>query len=498
VRPMATVQCWTGAETKALRQAMRLSIRAFAAHLGIDARTVNKWEARHGTITLRPHTQELMDTALQRAPEDVQTRFAQTVSSAQQEQPTNQAQPVHVAATSAVMSGLDVETAEAGHELADHLTEECLAVEASQAGAINRRCVLGGVFGAGAVLYPRNVQVMGPRELVLNAARSSTILRSAIEAPKIEGRTLDEAQEDLRRLATAYVVNPEPTRMVPDLVILRDRLYMLLVRYGQRPSDARELNLLLGATCVLLASVSHDLGQPGAAMVQTRAALAFAELAEHPGLITWVYCTRAMIASWWGSAEEVLNHAQQARVAGLSGVGAIRLAGLEARALAQSGQREQVVGLLCAAQDQRDKPSPVDGLRDLGEVFTFSVAREHYYNAAAYACLGDWEAVEREASWVVSLYSAPETSQCWPVTMTLARVHLAQARLSLSGPEGAQDVLTHVFDLPSEHRIPQTVQALNGIQRQLRSKIYINLTVARDLDEAIRDFRLTADSEHRP
>jgi tetratricopeptide (TPR) repeat protein len=82
---MITVQCWTGVETKALRQAMRLSIRAFAAYLGIDARTVNKWEARHTTITLRPHTQELLDTALQQAPEDVQTRFTQTMRSAQQE-----------------------------------------------------------------------------------------------------------------------------------------------------------------------------------------------------------------------------------------------------------------------------------------------------------------------------------------------------------------------------------------------------------------------------
>jgi len=95
---MVTVQCWTGAETKALRQAMRLSIRAFAAHLGIDARTVNKWEARRGTITLRPDTQALMDTALERAPEEVKTRFTQTVHSAKQEQRGNAAQfvaPAH-------------------------------------------------------------------------------------------------------------------------------------------------------------------------------------------------------------------------------------------------------------------------------------------------------------------------------------------------------------------------------------------------------------------
>jgi transcriptional regulator with XRE-family HTH domain len=88
---MVSVQCWTGAETKALRQALRLSIRAFAAYLGIDARTVNKWEARHTTITLRPHTQALMDTALARAPDEVKTRFSHTVSSVGREQHGNTA-----------------------------------------------------------------------------------------------------------------------------------------------------------------------------------------------------------------------------------------------------------------------------------------------------------------------------------------------------------------------------------------------------------------------
>jgi tetratricopeptide (TPR) repeat protein len=95
---MTTVQCWTGAQTKALRQAMRLSIRAFAAHLGVDARTVNKWEARGATITLLPDNQALMDTALSRAPEDVKTRFTQAMDSSKQEQTTNEAKravPAH-------------------------------------------------------------------------------------------------------------------------------------------------------------------------------------------------------------------------------------------------------------------------------------------------------------------------------------------------------------------------------------------------------------------
>lgn len=357
-----------------------------------------------------------------------------------------------------------------------------------------RRHILKAI-GAGAALCPLTGQVTGLRELVLNAAHSSAVLHSAIDTSKIEDRTLNEARQDLNRLAADYVAMSDLNHILAELVILRDRLYMLLTRYGQRPADARELHLLLGATCVLLASLSHDLGEPSAAMIQTRTALAFAELAGHAGLITWVYCTRAMIASWWGSAGDVLHHAQRARAVGLSGVGAVRLAGLEARALAQSGQHQQGVELLHTAQAQRDKLSTIDSLRDLGEVFTFSVARQHYYNAAACTYMCDWKAVEREASRVISLYETPETGQCWPVTMTVSQVYLAQAQLSLSGPEGAQDALTPVFKIPDEQRIPQTVHALSRIRVQLRSKAYANLPAARDLDEAIHNFRPVVDNQ---
>src|SRR5262249_5191882 len=96
---MVTVQRWTGAETKALRQAMRLSIRGFAAYLGVDARTVNKWEARSNTITPLPDTQALLDTALSRAPEDVRTRFNQAVGNGEQDQGRPDAPQFTVAAT---------------------------------------------------------------------------------------------------------------------------------------------------------------------------------------------------------------------------------------------------------------------------------------------------------------------------------------------------------------------------------------------------------------
>lgn len=72
---MTTVQSWTGVETKALRRAMRLSVRAFAAYLGVEARTVNRWEARGSDITLRPDTQAMLDSALRLIDEEVRARF---------------------------------------------------------------------------------------------------------------------------------------------------------------------------------------------------------------------------------------------------------------------------------------------------------------------------------------------------------------------------------------------------------------------------------------
>lgn len=72
---MAIVQRWTGRDAKLLRAALRLSVRDFAAVLGVGARTVSKWEARGEGIIPTPDMQAVLDTALARASDDVRHRF---------------------------------------------------------------------------------------------------------------------------------------------------------------------------------------------------------------------------------------------------------------------------------------------------------------------------------------------------------------------------------------------------------------------------------------
>lgn len=73
---MATVQRWSGVEVRALREAKRMSIREFAAHLGVSERMISKWEAGRENIRPRPVNQAALDTALARCDPDTQARFS--------------------------------------------------------------------------------------------------------------------------------------------------------------------------------------------------------------------------------------------------------------------------------------------------------------------------------------------------------------------------------------------------------------------------------------
>lgn len=72
---MATVEQWTGREAKALRTAKRMSLEAFAAHLGVSPRTLSTWESRGENITIRAVNQAALDTALRISAPDVHERF---------------------------------------------------------------------------------------------------------------------------------------------------------------------------------------------------------------------------------------------------------------------------------------------------------------------------------------------------------------------------------------------------------------------------------------
>ncbi|MEV0427162.1 hypothetical protein [Micromonospora sp. NPDC050495] len=72
---MATVTTWTGQDANALRNALRMSVTAFAEHLGVARRTVAKWSSQGDKVLPRADMQAALDTVLSRAAPEVRERF---------------------------------------------------------------------------------------------------------------------------------------------------------------------------------------------------------------------------------------------------------------------------------------------------------------------------------------------------------------------------------------------------------------------------------------
>ncbi|RSM65141.1 transcriptional regulator [Actinoplanes sp. ATCC 53533] len=72
---------WTGRETRALREALRMSLRIFAEHLGVRTSTVSGWEHQRRPAPPSLATQAMLDQALKSADPDTKTRFGLILAS---------------------------------------------------------------------------------------------------------------------------------------------------------------------------------------------------------------------------------------------------------------------------------------------------------------------------------------------------------------------------------------------------------------------------------
>lgn len=77
---VTTIRRWSGKETRALREARRMSICEFADRLGVSDRMISKWEAGGENIHPRPVNQAALDTFLSQSSPEAQARFDLLIS----------------------------------------------------------------------------------------------------------------------------------------------------------------------------------------------------------------------------------------------------------------------------------------------------------------------------------------------------------------------------------------------------------------------------------
>lgn len=292
----------------------------------------------------------------------------------------------------------------------------------------------------------------------------------ALAAQAMSGEALGMIFDEVRALAQAYPRRPLP-ELVGRMVEVQDVAFRLLEDRG-RPADARQLYLLAGVACGLLAKASHDLAEPHAAMTQSRTAYVCAEQADHAGLKAWVRGLQALIAYWAGRPAESMNYARAgaefARASG--GTTTTWLPVSEARALAAQGDADAALAAIRAAEDAIDQVRD-DDLDQLGGMCTFARARMDYYAADALSWLPQKPAdAGAYAVRAVAAYSH-RSAEDWAFgDMAGAHSALAVSRIRSDDMDGAAEALDPVFALRPEERINGIVASVQRVHRALQRR----------------------------
>ncbi|WP_435220751.1 helix-turn-helix domain-containing protein [Streptomyces sp. Tue6028] len=324
-------------------------------------------------------------------------------------------------------------------------------------------------------------------ELAARAAAQSLHFTNEITKTNVSDVELAALESTLTEIATDYVHAPLH-KVFTNLVRTRDRLFSLL--NGRQPlGQTRELFLLTGTSCLLLAHASQNLGDEDAAIAQLQTAWTFAEQAGHNDLRAWVKGTAALIAEWSTRRQTALDYTRQASQLSPGGETRIRIAAIEARAAARVGDRTTAMAALEDLQRGREQKTAPDALARFGGLLTFPEAKQEYYIGGTFALLGEHQLAERHATVAIDLYeNGPKEHRSYG-DEALARLDIATARIAAGEIEGAGEQLQPILELPADRRIRQLGDAMHTVTRLLQEPRLARSPVARDLADATRGYQ---------
>ena len=424
---MASVQRWTGAETKALRLAMRQTSRGFAEHLGVEPRTVAKWEQRGETITLLPESQALLDTALRRASAEVQERFRDAIGA--QAPAESDAEP-DGAPSDWVLVPVEVN----GQEVFV---------------PVDRRTLL--KAGLGAAVGLGGDDKRGTESAPAHRLRLTTANQIA--------DCLDHLRDQWHLLVrTDNLFGPRhAVRGVLDqLLIIEDLL-------GSVRADARREVVGLGARYAESASwLFEDSGDLGAANRWNTRAMEWAHQADDQAMVSWTLYRRSQQASADGDAADVIGLAQ---AAGRHG----RLpAPMRAAITQQEAQGHALDGDEVTAQRMLDEAH---------QWAASDVAGDARGGHGSF-CTASYLELQRAASWLaldrperaIRLYEAtiPELPSVYRRDRGVALSGLAAAYGAIDEPEQAAQVATEALAIAHSAGSARTINSLAAVGRGLR------------------------------
>lgn len=307
--------------------------------------------------------------------------------------------------------------------------------------------------------------------------------------------TLDEITTEVERLAREHLYS-DPLSTFSDTVQARDRIYRLLEQ-RQYPNQTEQLYYLASIVCALLADTSANVGFSQAAVHQTWASWAYAEIIGHNSLRLWCRTMQATLASWEDRPQRALELANSATQWATEPIGQAFLNNAIALFSATTARPSEARAALAVAFDAHDFSAGDSELFDqLGGMFSYSRAKLLQISATTYLEIDAIDQAENNAAEAVRLYEDGPPEQRAFGNEASARIDLGHARLARSDAEGVEDALRPVLELPPSRRVDWVGLRLKDFHTQMRRHSIATSTLGRQLGLQIEDyFKSSASSD---
>lgn len=481
------VEKWTGREARALREAMRFSVRGFAGHLGVTDRAISKWEAGGA---LSANSQAILDTVLEKASDNARNRFHELLMKEFSAHPTALKALIRQRHLSYAAfcrewdrAAKSVDNTLRGRYPAHAQYYRWLRGDVRGKRPYPDACrILEEMFPGWTVdrLFSPYTEVQSPDKTDDQSQDKNNDPAPAGQPIEITTPQSERAERGLIRQATVNPISEFANwadstnisdgelafldsttfELAHDCLTLPpiqtgERAEMLIkqvherLRNGhQRLPQIRELYVVAGKLCAIRSWASSDIGQLAEADSYARNGWIFADQADHNGLRALLLSAQSKNEFWRRRYNDAAMHARRGYEFRPSGSLRVLLACQEADALQAMGRIEDAMEALTRSERLQDSAMQSD---ELGGIFGCGIARQANYSIATYLKAGAAGQALRHAERAEEAWRGGDE---WAYG-TWAQVQIGTAMAHLIGGEieAAATILEQILDQPEEKRL---------------------------------------------
>lgn len=453
---MTSVRHWTGRESRALRHALRLSVRSFADQLGVGYRTVGRWDAGGDDAELRPDSQACLDTMFSRADVAARERFQAVLGD--------------------VKSGASVEIVDSGDSVAlatpspQRPWDSILSASTVDLGSSLMHPILGANTGPN---EQYNEDDVNRRRFLQTFTALGVGSLPRLEALRhdlfsaIGGDAADAAEWDMIawEYGSTYATTP-PLQLVRqltvDLIVARDHL-----NHVHNDPQRRSLHRVIAQLAAYMAQSAGNLGNLRESIRWWRAARQAADISSHPDVQVWVR-GREVIRGLYEHRvpESLLALADEAMaITSRPGMGTGSVLCGRAQALAMLGRVDDAREALIDLYELTDR-LPARVVSDIDTMYGWPEFRTRHTESFVFTQIGDHQRAETAQDLAIPMYPESMARE-----RTQVQLHRAM-RLIRTGDAttGAAVAVESVVSMPEDQRIEAVLEVARWAAASVPSK----------------------------